>query len=302
MPNNPRQFTRLPSSNSTSTRGKGQRYKHDYQKCSRCSHYFNAARGRCTSCLQWAPPLHLVTSNPTDGTITLDQAGDDKPVEVIKTGVWDKCFSLQGGIAIDSVTLVGGEPGAGKSTLSLQLSNEIAKTKKREVLYVGTEESGSQTADRARRLKLSQLRLIRLFPMNTQSDLGDVIMARKPCAIIVDSLDGMHSDPAEHAEIAKTLKSYADLLKSPVILVSHITKDGDFAGFMKLQHYVDTTILFTLDEGIQGERESEGEPIRKVETVKNRYGPLTSCLLQMTQRGLKKFVEAEEGGDDDDED
>ncbi len=105
-------------------------------------------------------------------------------------------------------------------------------------------------------------------------------MRRKPCAVILDSLPGFVEDPADALELAGAMKGWAVQLNCPFILIDHINKGGDFAGFIKLEHKVDTTLMFTVDEV---------DDIRTLKPRKNRFGPTgaaRSKLLGMTEGGL----------------
>ena len=197
------------------------------------------------------------------------------PLTRIQSGPWDKCFG--GGIVTTSVTIIGGCPAAGKSTMALQLSNRIAEVTNREIIYVGTEESVQEIKSRAIRLQLTCMHLIRIHPMGSSADLGSILTSRKPSAIILDSLPGLTSDPEIAVELCKRFKDYAVELNAPVIIIDHVTKGDDFAGLMQLQHAVDTLLsLFPNENGM-----------RELATVKNRFGPANiSVKLGMAERGL----------------
>lgn len=254
--------------------------------CSRCDYRFDASRSQCPSCKQWNVPEGATAAAQGDQTVLLSEVtGDD--VARYETGPWDICFG--GGIVTTSTTLIGGTPGAGKSTLSLQLADAIARTTKREILYVGTEESAKEIKARADRLRLKNQPLIRVFPMGSNADMGAVFLARKPSAIILDSLPGLTPDQDMAVELCKRLKDYAVTLTAPVLIIDHVTKQDDFAGLMSLQHAVDT--LLTLYPTHQGEK-------RELTTLKNRHGPANiSTNLEMTPGGLISL-----GDEDEDED
>jgi len=209
------------------------------------------------------------------------------------TGPWDICFG--GGIVTTSVTLIGGEPGAGKSTMSLQLSNEIARITNREIIYVGAEESAEEIKHRAMRLELTHMHLIRVHPMGSNADLGAILLNRKPSAVILDSLPGLVSDPEMAVELCGRFKDYAVELNCPIIVIDHVTKDNEFAGFKALEHKVDTTIAFNVDDG----------GLRYLTTIKNRFGPAhVSVMMKMTEKGLflGKHTEDNDEDNDDNED
>jgi DNA repair protein RadA/Sms len=257
----------------------------ELRACTACEKQFDASKFRCPSCGKWNVPGAGAGAN--DQTVLLSEI-EPIPVKRMITGPWDLCFG--GGIVVSSVSLIGGAPGAGKSTMSIQLCDAIAASVEREVLYIATEESKEQIKDRALRLQLKAQQLIRMHPMGSSADLGEVIMTRRPSAVIVDSLQGMTSDPELAAEYSKRFKDYAVELNAPVILIDHITKDADFAGMMSLQHNVDTTLSLFPDE----------EGVRELMTIKNRFGPANVAVrLEMTASGLVLALSDDEDECDD---
>jgi len=256
-----------------------------YQECRYCSHRFSTDLVQCPSCKQWNWEER---ASADDGTSTLADA-PDRPLRTMQTGPWDICFSNQSGVVpgpvITGVTLLGGAPGAGKSTMSLQLASCIARTTKREVLYVAAEEDKEEIRARAIRLGITNLELLRVYPLGTSSDLGNVLNYRKPAGIIVDSIQGLTEDPAEQASICKNFKGYAVALEAPVVIVSHVNKDRDFAGFMAMQFFVDTLLTF-FPVQVKG-----NDDVRLLESVKNRFGQLAEKALLMTEKGLVEYHE-----------
>lgn len=264
----------------------------DFEPCRLCETVFDARRARCPHCQTYRGLADTATVLPNgrelvDETVLLSEV-TDSPIERIYSGPWDKAFG--GGIVRTSVTLLGGAPGAGKSTMSLQIANNIADSPiykgihDREVLYVGAEEIAHEIKFRAQRLQLPNISRIRVLPMGSISSLGDVMMSRKPLAVMLDSLPGFTEDPIEAVKLCKALKPYAGDLLCPIIVIDHINKDGGFAGFIKLEHGVDTTLLLEVDEG---------DGIRSLSARKNRFGPTvdSEVLLRMTAQGLVLFDE-----------
>lgn len=261
------------------------RKKKNTRACAVCDHRFENSLSKCPSCGHWNIPK--ITTDGTDQTILLSEVSS-KPIQRISTGPWDKCFG--GGIVTTSVALIGGVPGAGKSTMSLQLADTIAEITNREIIYVGAEESVEEIKDRAMRLNLTQMGKIRMYPMGSNVDLGVILKNRKPSAIFLDSLPGLVSDPEVAVELCKRFKEYAVELKSPVIVIDHVTKDEDFAGLMALQHAVDT--LITLNRDDRG--------VRYLTTIKNRFGPANiSVVLEMTEKGLFLGKDIDDENEDD---
>lgn len=191
---------------------------------------------------------------------------------------------LGGGLVAGSLTLIGGEPGIGKSTLLLQ---NILSIRNKKILYVSGEESASQLKLRADRLgKVSENTLIlcetRLDNIFTQ------IENVEPQIVIVDSIQTIASDNIESAagsvsqvrECAAALLRYAKESGVPVILVGHINKDGAIAGPKVLEHIVDTVLQF------EGDRQYL---FRILRSIKNRFGSTSEIgIYEMVQKGLKE--------------
>lgn len=264
------------------------RRKRETQTCYVCDAKFDKDKGQCPECGNWNVDRPFDTSK--DQTLTLDEVEDDVNEQRICTGPWDIVFCKdEPGIVTTSVTLLGGKPGAGKSTMSIQLCDSIAEATQREVFYVGAEEAPKEYKARAKRLGLKNISRIRLYPMHASADMGAILLSRRPCAIVIDSLQGLTDDIDAQAQICKTFKQYAVELNAPVIVISHVTKDGDFAGLMALQHHVDTVLLMS---------PIADSEVRYLEGKKNRYGPANfGIYLEMTGQGLREYVEeAEETG------
>lgn len=217
-------------------------------------------------------------------------------IEVIPTGPWDECFRkgvdehgrpYPIGIVKGSVVLLGGEPGAGKSTVALQLAGRIAEVTEKEILYVAAEESKAQVLDRARRLKVPRRDLFRLIPKNSVGvDMGEVFLRYRPGGVVIDSLTALAPDIQDAANICKNMKDYATELNAPFVVIDQVTKDRDFAGLMSLQHCVDTLLMLV---------KSNEDAIRAIQSHKNRFGESNfEKLLRMTGLGLVDYVPEED--------
>ncbi len=271
--------------------------KRNMRTCEACGEAFDQDKIQCPSCRHWHPDKAY--DEGTDGTILLSDAAIP-PMRRIRTGPWDPCFGVETdesgkqhiGIVSTSVTLLGGAPGAGKSTLGLQISDAIAFATGREVLYIATEEATGQIRARANRLKLNASK-IRLVPIGVDADLAEVMKNRKPAAFIVDSLSKMYPDPKDAVEFCQRIKSFCINLDAPAIVIDHVTKEEEFAGLMGLQHEVDATLLFTVYE----------DGVRELKTSKTRNGPCDTILFNMTEKGLvlRNPEEDEEEEDEDDD-
>ena len=200
------------------------------------------------------------------------------------SGLGELDRALGGGLVEGSAVLIGGDPGIGKSTLLLQslavLSREI------EVLYVTGEESAQQIALRARRLELDAPRL-GLLADNCVERIIESALKTRPRVLVADSIqtlftEGLQSAPGSVAQVreaAGQLVRFAKQTATAVILVGHVTKEGNLAGPRVLEHMVDTVLYF------------EGEPasrFRLVRAIKNRFGAVNEIgVFAMTDRGLR---------------
>jgi len=151
---------------------------------------------------------------------------------------------------------------------------------------------------RADRLKILNKERIRMVPaMSGVGDIASLLIKHKPSAIILDSLQGMTGDnDAMGVELLSTMKKFSTELKAPSIIISHVNKEGDYAGLMTFQHAVDTLLTLTPDED---------DGIRTLEVKKNRFGrAFIESSFKMTELGLIHVLDEtlNNEGDEDDED
>jgi len=217
----------------------------------------------------------------------------EPPVSVDKIpSIRDKRFStniaeldrvLGGGVVPGSVTLIGGDPGIGKSTLLLQVSDSLSG--RRRVLYVSGEESIQQTKLRADRVGSASGQLFIVNETNLDS-IQDYINRLKPQIVIIDSIqviykDALSSSPGSVSQVrlcAQELTFMAKKMGVSIFLVGHVTKDGSIAGPRVLEHIVDTVLYF------EGERHMS---FRLLRAVKNRFGSTNEIgIFQMSENGL----------------
>lgn len=262
---------------------------------------------RCDKCLCWQPAtfgnasfedaLNLEKNEgqalDEDGTVLLSNVTDSK-YDKITTGPWDACFggTKEPGIVTTGVYLLGGSPGAGKSTGALQIADAIAKSTGKEILYVGAEEALTEIKNRAKRLGVEALNQFRLVPLGVAVDLPAVMSARKPAAMILDSIQKWSDNLEEQCKICESLKVLAVTLRCPIIVISQVTKADDFAGLNKLKHTVDALLMLT----------TAGDEVRVLESTKNRYGDTTAMLFDMTEKGLILLIEGEEDNESEETD
>jgi DNA repair protein RadA/Sms len=266
-------------------------------KCPYCGASYKRSPGkeRCPNCGQY----NLGTSAAESAHTTLLDDVRDVETERIKTGPWDVCFG--GGIVKSTTNLLGGEPGAGKSTLSLQFADVFTEITKREVLYLATEETMPEVKLRAVRLKVKNGKRIRLLSTIAGNEglamLDKILDTHKPAGIILDSLSGLTGHDLDmQVEFCKLVKTYSAKLDAPALIIDHINKDGDFAGLLELQHAVDCTLMFRVDSTRKiadtmthpdGTILTIDKGLRTLETIKNRHGQAHVAIdLYMTERGL----------------
>lgn len=210
--------------------------------CVYCEARMHVDKTQCPSCLSWQRNTVI---RSIDETMLLSEVNDANEAR-ITTGPWDDAFG--GGMLGGRVWMIGGGPGAGKSTLLTQLSDAMATQSQKETLYIAAEENGPQIKSRAKRLGLKSPHLIRLLPMGSRMNIGEVLKQRKPALAVIDSVSTLVADLDEQCRLAEAMKSYATMLNIPIWLISQITLEGDFAGKVKLQHAVDALFTFYADD------------------------------------------------------
>ena len=265
--------------------------------CSNCGHESPKWVGKCPNCGEWNTFVEekVTTSKATGKSVrgTLVNA-DSKPLPISEIKALDEPRIhmpseelnrvLGGGLVAGSLTLIGGEPGIGKSTLILQ---NILSIRGRTILYISGEESATQLKLRADRIGkvadntyiLCETSLDRIFTH---------IENLKPGLVVVDSIQTIASSDIESAagsvsqvrECAASLLRYAKESGVPVLLVGHINKEGSIAGPKVLEHIVDTVLQF------EGDRQYLYRILR---SIKNRFGPTSEIgIYEMVQKGLRE--------------
>ncbi|MDP9006266.1 MAG: DNA repair protein RadA [Actinomycetota bacterium] len=261
-------------------------------RCSECGETSARWLGRCPSCGAWSTLVEeptrprrasAPTSVPTSSVVPIGEVDLDRSA-VRPTGLGELDRVLGGGLVPGSVTLVGGEPGVGKSTLLLQALAAMAGAGAR-ALLVTAEESAQQVGLRARRLAALAPSLHLVADASLPSVLGH-LAALGPDVVVVDSIQTVF-DPELGAvpgsvtqvrECAQRLVVAAKELGVSVILVGHVTKEGSLAGPRVLEHVVDTVLSF------EGDRH---HALRLVRAVKHRFGSTEELgLFEMTETGL----------------
>lgn len=266
--------------------------------CSSCGAEAPKWSGQCSDCGDWntlSETTAVVSSRQRAANTSytgsnvvkvqlLDEVQPDD-VQRIETGMSEFDRVLGGGLVPGSVTLIGGDPGIGKSTLLLQALVNLSQSQR--TLYVTGEESLQQVSLRANRLGYSQSKMPLLASTQIETILQQA-QKSKPQVMVIDSIQTMFTDELTAApgavsqvrECAAQLVRFAKQTQTMVFLVGHVTKEGTLAGPRVLEHMVDTVLYF---EGESGER------YRLIRAVKNRFGAVNELgVFAMTDKGLRE--------------
>ncbi|MEO1563618.1 MAG: DNA repair protein RadA [Pseudomonadota bacterium] len=267
--------------------------------CNSCGTTHQKWSGRCDACGAWnsIEEKSALSSGPSSKSLgaargksldlsSLDQADAPLPRRESQIDEFDRV--LGGGLVAASAVLVGGDPGIGKSTLLLQASAGFADAGLKS-LYISGEEAASQVRMRANRLGLSKSD-VKLASATNLRDILTTLDTEAPDVVIIDSIQTMWADHVEAAPgtvsqvraAAHELVSFAKRKGVAVILVGHVTKEGQIAGPRVVEHMVDTVLYF------EGER---GHQFRILRAVKNRFGPADEIgVFEMTGGGLAQVA------------
>ena len=266
--------------------------------CSECGGSQHKWAGQCADCGAWNSLLEQAGAITTarsgrfagyagDGAGNVVQRLADVVVEDeirVGTGITELDRALGGGLVAGSVVLIGGDPGIGKSTILLQALASLGE--RLSSLYVSGEESAQQVSLRAQRLGLDR-GVLRLLAETCVERVISVADKESPRLLVVDSIQTMFTETLQSApgsvaqvrDCAAQLVRFAKRSGTTVMLVGHVTKEGQIAGPRVLEHMVDTVLYF---EGDAGSR------FRAMRAVKNRFGPVNELgIFAMTERGLK---------------
>lgn len=262
--------------------------------CSECGHKEIKWLGQCPSCTKWNTLHEEIVAAPSSKRFESQATAPSRPYKLkevclhetprILTHIGEFDRLIGGGIVPGSLTLVGGDPGIGKSTLLLQLSHALAK-QGLTVLYISGEESIEQTSMRAHRLGIQTDNLL-LLSETQFSYIKAQIDQIKPHILIVDSIQIVYkseisSAPGSVTQVRETATEFMHIAKGygiATFLIGHVTKSGEIAGPRVLEHLVDTVLYFEGDKQLF---------CRMIRVVKNRFGPTDEvAVFQMKNEGL----------------
>ena len=263
--------------------------------CQNCAYASPKWLGKCPSCGEWntfveemqaaAPSAAVRTAGPAAVPVPITEVPESQEPR-ISTGREELDRVLGGGLVPGSLVLVGGEPGIGKTTLLSEVCNVLARDG-RTVLYVSGEESAAQIKLRAQRLGVASPHLLVL----AENDLDAILSAAeqtRPQAIVIDSIQTVYTPslPSAPVSVAQVRESTAELLRfakgtgTAVLLVGHVTKEGQIAGPRVLEHIVDTVLYF------EGDRQ---HAYRILRATKNRFGSTNEIgVFEMRPEGLRE--------------
>lgn len=263
--------------------------------CQNCGNQSSKWLGKCTACGEWNTYQEEVVqkaSNKTGGYQPKEYASKPIAIQNISSEKENRLDTqsdelnrvLGGGMVSGSIVLIGGEPGIGKSTLLLQVALNMTGCK---ILYVSGEESYQQIKMRADRLGLGNPEC-HILNETFSREIFRHIEEVKPDIVVIDSIQTLHTDSLESSagsisqirETAAEFHRYAKTSLVPVVLIGHITKDGNLAGPKVLEHMVDTVLQF------EGDRH---HGFRILRSVKNRFGSTSELgIFEMQSGGLRE--------------
>jgi DNA repair protein RadA/Sms len=268
--------------------------------CQSCGSTASKWSGRCDNCGEWNTIVEEKGSAPVSGakgaslpkgkaSRLVGLRGESPPLPRIQTGIAELDRVAGGGFVPGSGVLIGGDPGIGKSTLLLQALASLARTGAR-VIYVSGEEAIAQVRLRAQRLGLDDANVLLATETNVSDILATLNEGEPPAIAVIDSIQTLWSPVIEAAPGtvsqlkagSEALVRYAKQKGTAMLLVGHVTKDGQIAGPKVIEHMVDTVLYFEGDRGHQ---------YRILRAVKNRFGPTDEIgVFEMSDGGLKEVT------------
>ncbi len=276
--------------------------------CQSCGAVYTRWQGKCDACGEWntivqeqvdagggvgGGPMMARGRRKGRASELLSLAGESDEAPRVVSGIDELDRATGGGFVRGSALLIGGDPGIGKSTLLMQATAALAR-RGHSVIYVSGEEAVAQVRLRAQRLKVADTGVKLMAETNVEDILATLNEARRPDLVVIDSIqtlwsDGVESAPGTVTQVrtgAQALIRYAKASGAAVILVGHVTKEGQIAGPRVVEHMVDAVLYF------EGEG---GHHYRILRTVKNRFGPTDEIgVFEMGDSGLREVANPSE--------
>ncbi len=269
--------------------------------CQNCGYETAGYLGKCPECGSWgsfveelSAPVEKKTEIEVFDTtppMTLDEIEMNSEIRM-STNISEFDRVLGGGIVQGSLVLIAGDPGIGKSTILLQTSGELCNTGKK-VLYISAEESASQIKLRAERLGVKSNTLF-IYPQTNLELIKKHIESMKPDLVIVDSIQAIYTSMIQSSagsvsqirECCNMLMHIAKSQNISIIVIGHVTKEGNIAGPKVLEHMVDTVIQFEGDKT---------KTYRILRSIKNRFGNTSEVgIFEMSATGLTEVINPSE--------
>ncbi len=273
--------------------------------CQSCGYESSKWMGQCPGCRQWNTFVEetVSTAEIKSGMGARKQIKEKaqprvlseitiKDEDKILTGIGELDRVLGGGIVQGSLTLVGGDPGIGKSTLLLQVCRNLADAGHK-VLYISGEESGTQIKIRADRIGSFSKNMLLLCETSLET-IEEAIRSQEPEVVVIDSIqtmykDGISSAPGSVSQVRESTAVFLQLAKGlgvSIFIVGHVTKEGTVAGPRVLEHMVDAVLYF------EGDRHASYRILRG---VKNRFGSTNEIgVFEMEAAGLREVMNPSE--------
>ncbi|MFA5248147.1 MAG: DNA repair protein RadA [Patescibacteria group bacterium] len=267
--------------------------------CNKCGAQSPKWSGRCLECGSWGTlVLETVSESELKGASTtsavpaeiidLSKIKDEK-MERLKTSINEFDRVLGGGVVPGSLILLSGEPGIGKSTIVAQVADKIGRANKGQVFYISGEESAAQVKSRLDRLNC-QIESIKFISETDADKIASALNKEKPVLAIIDSIQTVYcsdipSEAGGLSQIRASAVKFLEVAKKEgvaVLLIGHITKDGQIAGPKSLEHIVDTVIYLEADTA---------NDYRVLRVMKNRFGSVNELgIFVMTGTGFKEVI------------
>lgn len=269
--------------------------------CQNCGYESAGYLGKCPECGSWSSFVEEILAS--ESKPALENLPDKNPpmklteikmdTEIrVSSGISEFDRVLGGGIVQGSLILIAGDPGIGKSTILLQTGGELCKNDKK-VLYISAEESASQIKLRAERLGVKSDNLY-IYPQTNFELIKKHIEEMQPDLVIVDSIQAIYTSTIQSSagsvsqirECCNSLMTLAKTNNISIIVIGHVTKEGNIAGPKVLEHMVDTVIQFEGDKY---------KTYRILRSIKNRFGNTSEVgIFEMGAKGLKEVVNPSE--------